>query len=239
MPLFHSKQTILLLAGLLSTSVSAQAAPSLRLDSLTVPAGSEALLTVSLNEEVADLCGLMLSVRYDAVMPAAAPPLDLVGLNERRLGPAFAGSLYGSAAPRDDWGLPLDRQRRIAIVHGEPVNGPAVVIQLPFRVPEAAPPQAVYQVTVTAVANDPFGVKFPVEGATGTVTVSGVSPAPGDVNGNGSVDVGDAILTLRASVGLITLTAAQQLRADMNRNGTPEIADAVAILRLSVGLGNG
>ncbi len=59
---------------------------------------------------------------------------------------------------------------------------------------------------------------------------------PGDVDGNGSVSVGDAILALRASMQLIELDAAQLARADMNGDGAVGVADAIMILRVSMGL---
>lgn len=56
----------------------------------------------------------------------------------------------------------------------------------------------------------------------------------GDVNGNGSVDAGDATLTLRYVVGICELTDVQQQAADLNQNGRVDSGDASMILRLVV-----
>lgn len=59
---------------------------------------------------------------------------------------------------------------------------------------------------------------------------------PGDVNGNGTVEVGDAILAMRAAMNLIELDETQQLAGDVNENGAVEVGDAVSILRFAMGL---
>lgn len=58
----------------------------------------------------------------------------------------------------------------------------------------------------------------------------------GDVTRDGAVDVGDAILTLRAIVGAEALSAEGEIAGDLNRNAQIEIGDAVLILRRAVGL---
>ena len=65
-----------------------------------------------------------------------------------------------------------------------------------------------------------------------------VTPAPfvpGDANGDGAVDVTDALLALRYAMGLVDelpdLTA-----ADMNGDGTVDMTDALAILRTAMGI---
>lgn len=57
----------------------------------------------------------------------------------------------------------------------------------------------------------------------------------GDVNGNGAVEVSDAVLALRNAIGLLELTPDQIERADMNNDGVVQVADAVSILRLAIG----
>lgn len=58
----------------------------------------------------------------------------------------------------------------------------------------------------------------------------------GDVNGDGGVDVSDAIMTLRATVGLLALEPDQFSRADLNGDSVADVIDATRILRISVGL---
>ena len=58
----------------------------------------------------------------------------------------------------------------------------------------------------------------------------------GDLNGDGTVNVADAIILLRSIVGLATLEFPQLLAADVNLDGMVDVADAVVILRYIVGL---
>ena len=58
----------------------------------------------------------------------------------------------------------------------------------------------------------------------------------GDVDGNGTVTVSDAIMALRCAMGIMTLTSEQRARADMDGNGTISVSDAIMILRKAMGL---
>jgi hypothetical protein len=59
---------------------------------------------------------------------------------------------------------------------------------------------------------------------------------PGDANGDGNINVGDAILVLRSIVGLAQLDANQDSAADVNKDGKVNVSDAILILRYIVGL---
>lgn len=65
---------------------------------------------------------------------------------------------------------------------------------------------------------------------------SGNELIPGDVNGDGTVDVSDALLALRAAMGLVGLTDGQMEFADMNGDGECGVDDAVVILRWAMDL---
>ena len=58
----------------------------------------------------------------------------------------------------------------------------------------------------------------------------------GDVNLDGYVDSGDAMLCLRAAVGAYTVPEAMQRYADVNHDGLVDAGDAVRILRYDAGL---
>lgn len=62
------------------------------------------------------------------------------------------------------------------------------------------------------------------------------APRPGDLNGSGSIEAGDARIALRISVGLEEKTDAALAIGDMNRDGKITAADARTILRMAVGL---
>jgi hypothetical protein len=208
--------------------------PALQLDSVEAAAGQEALLTLSINSEVQQVCGLLITLRFDTFTPTTAPALSLLNPGESRLGPAFKGALYGSAAVLDpNTGIALSDQRQIGIVHGDPVDGPTQVIRLPFEVPASATGGTVYTIVASVVANDFLGIQFPVDPVTATITVTLM---PGDVNGNGKVEVSDVVLILRGSLGLENLTSDQTIRADCNKNGRVEVGDAVTALRIAIGL---
>ncbi len=58
----------------------------------------------------------------------------------------------------------------------------------------------------------------------------------GDVDGNGTVTVSDAIMALRCAMGILTLNSEQRARADMDGSGTVTVSDAIMILRKAMGL---
>ena len=58
----------------------------------------------------------------------------------------------------------------------------------------------------------------------------------GDLNGDGYIDVVDALMILRYYTGHDTLTIAQLEAADVVKNGTVDLGDAVRILRYEAGL---
>ncbi|MDR1712857.1 MAG: dockerin type I repeat-containing protein [Coriobacteriales bacterium] len=74
-----------------------------------------------------------------------------------------------------------------------------------------------------------------VEADAFTVLLIG-DPGSGDVDGDGTVTVSDALVVARATVGVTSLTAAQLAACDMDGDGTLSMADAIAIVRRAVGL---
>jgi len=81
---------------------------------------------------------------------------------------------------------------------------------------------------------DEEGALIPSTAENGTFTA--IDVVFGDVNEDGVVDVGDAILVLRSIVGLTTLNARQIKAADVNGDGVVDVGDAILILRRIVGL---
>ena len=64
---------------------------------------------------------------------------------------------------------------------------------------------------------------------------SGPELLPGDADGNGVVDVTDALMVLRYAMGIIG-TLPRMDNADMDGSGTVNVTDAVVILRLAMGV---
>lgn len=63
-----------------------------------------------------------------------------------------------------------------------------------------------------------------------------IRPSLGDVDGNGKVEVGDAVLILQSVVTAVTLLPEQAAAADVDKNTLIDVRDAVKVLRVLVGL---
>jgi hypothetical protein len=63
----------------------------------------------------------------------------------------------------------------------------------------------------------------------------GVSQKPGDVNGDGKLNVQDVTLALRAALGLVSLPPQWLKAADLDGNGSLTIKDVVLVMRRVVG----
>jgi len=61
----------------------------------------------------------------------------------------------------------------------------------------------------------------------------------GDLNGNGAVDISDAIIALRAVIGLQALSPDKTTTADVTGDGLLDVRDVQLILRIAVGLAPG
>ena len=59
---------------------------------------------------------------------------------------------------------------------------------------------------------------------------------PGDANGNGSVTIADAILTMRRALDIIGDSAVIFENADMDGDGSITAADAIMVARAALGL---
>lgn len=58
----------------------------------------------------------------------------------------------------------------------------------------------------------------------------------GDVDGNGMVQIADAVLAARHALGVYLLEGESLILADVDMNGEITIADAVLIMRIAMGL---
>ena len=68
------------------------------------------------------------------------------------------------------------------------------------------------------------------------ISSSGGGSGNGDVDGNGTVNVTDAVMALRHAMGIINLTSAQIARGDVDGNGVVNVTDAITILRKAMGI---
>jgi Zn-dependent metalloprotease len=82
------------------------------------------------------------------------------------------------------------------------------------------------------------GTVYPAELILPQVTPPVFSPSLGDTDGNGRIQMHDALLVMRAISGKTTLSSSQKARADvaLPQNGSPDLADARVILQRAGGL---
>ncbi len=82
--------------------------------------------------------------------------------------------------------------------------------------------------------------EFAIAGTSETVFNARFGSAPsfllGDVNGDGHVDISDALLCMRAGMGILVLTGDAAAAADVNGDGTINISDALLCMRVAMGL---
>jgi hypothetical protein len=116
------------------------------------------------------------------------------------------------------------------------LNGPLTLAHLNFHIPKTATPGASYLVTLASVeANDDQALPLNLNGKSGLLTV--VSPTtPGDLNGDGAVNVQDATLSLEITVGLLTPTDSTTAVGDVNGDGKLNVQDTTLILWMAVGI---
>ncbi len=60
---------------------------------------------------------------------------------------------------------------------------------------------------------------------------------PGDVNGDGEVQVTDALMALRGAIGVVELTDEEIFAADMDGDELINVVDALTIMRIALGIG--
>lgn len=89
--------------------------------------------------------------------------------------------------------------------------------------------------TGDTTANGVRTVTFSCFGLTASISCGSALPA-GDVNGDGVVDISDALLAMRYAMGIANLTADQLGRANVNGDNSVDISDALIIMRLAMGL---
>ena len=69
-----------------------------------------------------------------------------------------------------------------------------------------------------------------------TARFTGNAAVPGDMNGDGEVDISDALYVLRAAMGLLSVDPHQLLACDIDGDGELTVADALQVMRAAMGL---
>ncbi len=86
------------------------------------------------------------------------------------------------------------------------------------------------------VATSLCGVQIVESGLTPGAPRPASATIPGDMDGNGVINIQDIILTLRSAVGLTTPSLDQMLAGDLNGDGKINVADTLLLLRKIVGV---
>ena len=152
---------------------------------------------------------------------SAIPTLTVTVSYATADGTATAGSDYTSTS-----GV-------LTFIPGFP-NQTSQTIAVPIIYNAAVEGSETFTVTLLAASNATLGTP-----TTHTYTIVEQGYPKGDVNNDGKIDAGDAILVLRYSVGLVTLTAVQKEAGNVTSkasNNNIDSGDAIKILRYSVGL---
>ena len=94
----------------------------------------------------------------------------------------------------------------------------------------------IYRFDMAGTLLGSFGLELPGNGKAGGLTSTATPALCGDLNGDGDVNVFDAIIVLQIIVGLIEPTLDQLVLSDLNRDGTTNLFDVILLLQDVVGL---
>lgn len=195
--------------------------PVLTIGSGTMAPGEAIVVGIDATEAVANVASL------DLMLQASGPPGVLPLTPTLDLADAISGwqVLRDSSNP---W--------HITVINSAGISGPTGLLLLTLKAAPSTPIGAVYTIqAASAILSDEQLHQQNGTGlvAPGTITlVACTSRIPGDVNGNGEVDLGDAIQTLRMAVlGVPPANECAQAAANVNCDGVVNIQDAILILQ--------
>jgi hypothetical protein len=194
--------------------------PLFIIGSATVAPGESATVTIDATDAVSDLAGLDLNIqRIDSSSFHISPVFEL-----------------GNATT--DWQLffPDSSLWHVALLDSaHSVSGPANLLRLKLTVALDMPVGITFPLTpVSATMTTESGQDQTVtsEVRPGSLTVVACRErAKGDVNGDGTLGVGDVILALRIFVNLTAGNACMKAAADVDCNGSVGLGDALKILQ--------
>ena len=95
----------------------------------------------------------------------------------------------------------------------------------------AIPPEEAGRYTCEVTLLDAYNQT--ISWQSGTITVSSAAALPGDANGDGSVDVADALRIMQYAAGWSV--SLNKTNADVNASGGVDLNDAILILRYNAG----
>lgn len=217
----------------LALSRSAQAQGVISVPNVSALPGEAANVDVMLDANVRGLASAQFILDFSNASSTRAPALSpvLTDGTEAKviLGQIVpAGALVSASAKTGG-------QVAVGIVGVTGFNGPGVMVTVPLHVPSTAPAGVTYQLLLRSVLlYSEEGRQLPVTVKSGTLTVAGF--LEGDPNGDGVIDVRDAVLALRIAIGLEPTTPEQFAAADVTKDRRVTVLDAQFILRMALGL---
>ncbi len=120
---------------------------------------------------------------------------------------------------------------------GMTIVGEGHLFDIKFKVSEGASPfEACEHLFVVVKFKDENGENLLVDYSDRSLFTVAPDYILGDINGDGEVDSGDALLALKIATGELIPTELQKLAGDLNGDRKIDSADAVMILRKAVGL---
>ncbi|MBW3622198.1 MAG: tandem-95 repeat protein [Armatimonadetes bacterium] len=195
--------------------------PQLVIGSGRTGPGEAGEVMISLTEAVSEVAGL--NLRLKAVGPDGAPPLA----PRFRLTAATQGWNV-APDPNDPW--------HFTLASPTPLTGPADVLRLELTPSTSTAPGTEYRIEAVRVeVSDRRGEVTELAGRTAPGSLM-VAPCEtrgkGDVNGDGAVDIRDAIYVLRVAAEIeVPTNGCVRSAADVNCSGAVNVGDAVLILR--------
>lgn len=190
-----------------------------------VRAGEVVLVDVLVSKSAKDIQGARIDLGFGAPTPSGAP-------NLLPAGDPVAGGVFGRDAlvVSDKTATGIG----IAIAQADSGKGPGVLVRVPLKVPEAAEVGTSYPLTL-AVSLVRKGVEAPVT-ATGATLLVVPNQRHGDVDGNGEVNLRDAISLLAHLLSGEEPSEELLFAGDLNGDGRLSLLDAIDLLKRLAGL---
>ena len=175
---------------------------------------------------------------YQGRSPSSAPELTAAIKNPNNAVEVLIGTLVPSPLMGIDIRTGEISIAFVSFSRNQAGYGPGLVTSLPLQVPADAPTGARYALQLfkhEAVGTD--GKEFYTRATSGILTVDPSPPIPGDITGDGRINILDVIACLKIATKQIQPTDKQLFAADVDPpDGRVTVTDAIGILRHIVGL---
>lgn len=199
----------------------------------TANPGDVVKVQVNVDAGVRWLAGAWVLLDFSAVTPAGDPHLT----------PTSADDITYGVIPQDRQNvlainLNQPGQANIGLIGVKDGNGPGALLTIPLRVPADAGRghDTVYPLRLAGLElNDEDGFLLPCTAVGGSIIVPG-RYMPGDLTGDGLINIDDVQAALRVALGLRQAVTGELIANDFDGDGRITIKDVMHILRYVLGL---